>query len=61
MFGSGALLVDLGEVTATTETLVVFAVVVRIIFSEHDAVLLHLTLPVPHTIVNQSVDRKSVV
>ena len=55
MFGSGALLVDLGEVTATSETLIVFAVVVRIIFSEHDAVLLRLTLPVPHTIVNQSV------
>ena len=55
MFGSGALLVDLGEVTATTETLVVFAVVVRVIFSEHDAVLLRLTLPVPHTIVNQTV------
>lgn len=55
MFGSGALLVDLGEVTATSETLVVFAVVVRVIFSEHDAVLLHLTLPIPHTIVNQTV------
>ena len=55
MFGSGALLVDLGEVTATSETLVVFAVVVRVIFSEHDAVLLRLTLPVPHTIVNQTV------
>lgn len=55
MFGSGALLVDLGEVTATSETLIVFAVVVRIIFSEHDAVLLRLTLPVPHTIVNQTV------
>lgn len=55
MFGSGALLVDLGEVTATSETLIVFAVVVRIIFSEHDAVLLRLTLPVPHTIVNQTI------
>ena len=55
MFGSGALLVDLGEVTATSKTLVVFAFIFGIILAEHDAVLLRLTLPVPHTIVNQSV------
>lgn len=55
MFGGGVFLVGLGEVTVTTETLVVLAVVVRIILAEHDTVLLRLTLSVPHTIVDQSV------
>ena len=55
MFGGGVFLVDLGEVAATSETLVVLAVVVRVILAEHDAVFLRLTLPIPHTIVNQSV------
>ena len=62
MFGGGVFLVDLGEVAATSETLVVFAFIFGIIlsehdtvFSEHDTVFLRLTLPVPHTIVNQSV------
>ena len=55
MFGGGVFLVDLGEVAATSETLVVFAFILGIILSEHDTVFLRLTLPVPHTIVNQSV------
>lgn len=55
MLGRGILLVDLGEVAATSETLVVFAFIFGIILSEHDTVLLRLTLPVPHTIVDQSV------
>ena len=55
MFGGGIFLVDFGEVAATTETLIVLAVVVRVILAEHDTVLLRLTLPVPHTIVNQAV------
>ena len=55
MFGGGIFLVDLGEVTATTETLVVFAFIFGIILTEHDTVLLRLPLPIPHTIVNQSV------
>ena len=55
MFGGSVFLVDFGEVAATTKTLVVLAVVVRIILAEHNTVLLRLTLPVPHTIVNQSV------
>ena len=55
MLGRGILLVDLGEVAATSETLIVFAFILGIILSEHDTVFLRLTLPVPHTIVNQSV------
>ena len=55
MFGGSVFLVDLGEVAATSETLVVFAFIFGIILSEHDTVLLRLTLPVPHTIVDQSV------
>ena len=55
MFGGGVFLVDLGKVAATSETLIVFAFIFGIILSEHDAVLLRLPLPVPHTIVNQSV------
>ena len=55
MFGGGVFLVDLGEVAATSETLIVFAFILGIILSEHDTVFLRLTLPVPHTIVNQSV------
>ena len=55
MLGGGIFLVDFGEVAATSETLVVFAFIFGIILSEHDTVLLRLTLPVPHTIVNQSV------
>ena len=55
MLGGGIFLVDLGEVAATSETLVVFAFIFGIILSEHDTVSLRLTLPVPHTIVNQSV------
>ena len=55
MLGRGILLVDLGEVAATSETLVVFVFIFRIILAEHDTVLLRLTLPVPHTIVDQSV------
>ena len=55
MLGRGILLVDLGEVAATSETLVVFAFIFGIILSEHNTVLLRLTLPVPHTIVNQSI------
>ena len=55
MLGRGSLLVDLGEVAATSETLVVFAFIFGIILSEHDTVFLRLTLPVPHTIVDQSV------
>ena len=55
MFGGGVFLVDLGEVAATSETLVVFAFIFGIILSEHDTVFLRLPLPVPHTIVNQSV------
>ena len=62
MFGGGIFLVDFGEVAATTETLIVLAVVVRVILAEHDTVLLRLTLPVPHTIVDQSVaDRSSCI
>ena len=55
MLGRGILLVDFSKVTATSETLVVFAFIFGIILSEHDTVLLRLTLPVPHTIVDQSV------
>ena len=55
MFWGGIFLVDLGEVAATSETLIVFAFILGIILSEHDTVFLRLTLPVPHTIVNQSV------
>ena len=55
MFGGGVFLVDLGEVAATSETLVIFAFIFGIILSEHDSILLRLSLPVPHTIVNQSV------
>ena len=55
MFGGGVFLVDLGEVAATLETLVIFAFIFGIILTEHDTVLLRLTLPVPHTIVDQSV------
>ena len=55
MFGGGVFLVDLGKVAATSETLIVFAFIFGIILSEHDSVFLRLTLPVPHTIVNQSV------
>ena len=55
MLGRGILLVDLGEVAATSETLVVFVFIFGIILAEHDTVLLRLTLPVPHTIINQSV------
>ena len=55
MLGGGIFLVDLGEVATTTETLVVFALIFGIILAEHDTVLLRLTLPVPHTIVDQSV------
>ena len=55
MLGRGILLVDLGEVAATSETLIVFAFIFGIILSEHDTVFLRLTLPVPHTIVDQSV------
>lgn len=55
MLGRGILLVDLGEVAATSETLIVFAFIFGIILAEHDTVFLRLTLPVPHTIVNQSV------
>ena len=55
MLGRGILLVDLGEVAATSETLIVFAFIFGIILTEHDTVLLQLTLPVPHTIINQSV------
>ncbi len=55
MFGGGVFLVDLGKVAATLETLIVFAFIFGIILSEHDTVFLRLTLPVPHTIVNQSV------
>lgn len=55
MLGGGIFLVDFGEVAATSETLVVFAFIFGIILSEHDTVLLRLTLPVPHTIVDQSV------
>lgn len=55
MFGGGVFLVDFGEVAATSETLVVFALIFGIILAEHDTVLLRLTLPVPHTIVDQSV------
>ena len=55
MFGGGVFLVDLGKVAATSKTLVVFAFIFGIILSEHDTVSLRLTLPVPHTIVNQSV------
>ena len=59
MLGRGSLLVDLGEVAATSETLVVFAFIFGIILSEHDTVFLRLTLPVPHTIVDQSVAGRS--
>ena len=59
MLGSGIFLVDLGEVAATSETLVVFAFIFGIILSEHDTVFLRLTLPVPHTIVDQSVAGRS--
>ena len=55
MFGGGVFLVDFGEVAATSETLVVFAFILGIILSEYDTVFLRLTLPIPHTIVNQSV------
>ena len=55
MFWGGVFLVDLGEVAATSETLIVFAFIFGIILAEHDTVFLRLTLPVPHTIVNQSV------
>ena len=55
MFGGGVFLVDLGEVAVTSKTLVVFAFIFGIILSEHDTILLRLSLPVPHTIVNQSV------
>ena len=55
MFGGGVFLVDLGKVAATSETLIVFAFIFGIILSEHDTVSLRLTLPVPHTIVNQTV------
>ncbi|AVM44066.1 hypothetical protein C5Q97_04800 [Victivallales bacterium CCUG 44730] len=55
VLGGGIFLIDFGKVAATSETLIVLAVVVRVILAEHDAVLLRLTLPVPHTIVNQSV------
>ena len=55
MLGRGILLVDLGEVAATPETLVILVFIFRIILTEHDTVLLRLTLPVPHTIVDQSV------
>ena len=52
MFGGSVFLVDLGKVAATTETLVVFAFIFGVILAEHDTVLLRLTLPVPHTIVD---------
>ncbi len=55
MLGRGILLVDFSKVTATSETLVVFVFIFGIILAEHDTVFLRLTLPVPHTIVNQSV------
>ena len=55
MFWGGICLVDLGKVAATSETLIVFAFILGIILSEHDSVFLRLTVPVPHTIVNQSV------
>ena len=55
MFGGSVFLGDLGKVAATSETLIVFAFIFGIILSEHDTVFLRLTLPVPHTIVNQSV------
>ena len=55
MLWRSVFLVDLGEVAATSETLIVFAFILGIILSEHDTVFLRLTLPVPHTIVNQSV------
>ena len=55
MFGGSVFLVDLGEVAATPETLVILVFIFRIILTEHDTVLLRLTLPVPHTIVDQSV------
>ena len=62
MLGRGILLVDLGEVTATSETLVILVFIFGIILSEHDTVSLGLTLPVPHTIVDQSVaDRSSCI
>ena len=55
MLWRSVFLVDLGEVAATSETLVIFAFIFGIILSEHDSILLRLSLPVPHTIVNQSV------
>ena len=55
MFGGGVFLVDLGKVTATSETLVIFAFIFGIILSEHDTVLLRLTLPGSHTIVDQAI------
>ena len=39
MFGGGIFLVDFSKVTATSETLVVFAFIFGIILSEHDTVL----------------------
>ena len=55
MLWRSVFLIDLGEVAATSETLVIFAFIFGIILSEHDTVFLRLPLPVPHTIVNQSV------